>query len=102
MFDVLYHDRSYRPKKHARVASHTDTGKCCVELTMHEDIAAQVENSFVQFETLATVEGCCICRSCWNKQVVRTRNVACQPYVSLCYMSFVFYILVPAVTSAAV
>jgi hypothetical protein len=63
MFNVLYHDRSYVRKKHARVASHADTGMCCVELTMHEDIAAQVENSFVQCETLATVEGCCICRS---------------------------------------
>jgi hypothetical protein len=38
-------------------------GKCCVELTMYEDIAAQVENSFVQRETLATAEGCCICGS---------------------------------------
>jgi hypothetical protein len=30
---------------------------------MYEDIAAQVENSFVQSETLATAEGYCVCES---------------------------------------
>jgi hypothetical protein len=37
---------------------------------VYEDIAAQVENSFVQRETLATVEDCCICGSQGKLEVV--------------------------------
>jgi hypothetical protein len=55
------HNHYYRPKKGCVSRLHADTGKCCVELTVYEDIAMQVQNSFVQRETLATVEGCCIC-----------------------------------------